>query len=182
MFELFPGNILHGQLTNTVSGGRAVKSQLSYNAGGGYMMGGILTDRTDPTSTKIKYLQQIMQQGGSQHLSTKRLKKSRSLAPGSKYAQPTSHVVLKTKAQKLKALQSKSAKTLVKSKKSKSDLRKENEVITRRLQSYDEIYLSVDFDPTEGLTGQFGEAVTKNGNVEYKVAFSDSAILRMDDS
>merc|ERR1719197_333712 len=130
MFELFPGNILHGQLTNTVSGGRAVKSQLSYSAGGGYMMGGILTDRTDPTSTKIKYLEQKIQQSGSQHLSAKRLKKSRSLAPGSKYAQPTSHIVLKTKAQKLKALQSKNAKTLAKSNKSKSDLRKENEVIT----------------------------------------------------
>ena len=42
--------------------------------------------------------------------------------------------------------------------------------------------MNVAFDPTEGLTGQFGEAVTNNGNVEYKVAFSDSAILRMDDS
>merc|ERR1719473_1288310 len=144
------------------------------------MRGGILTDRSDPSSSKIMYLNQEMQSGGSSKMS-KRSKKSRSLASKSTGAQPTSHIVLKTKTEKqTKELQRKATKELAKAKKTKSELKNQNEMIARRLQQYDEQYLSVEFNPTEGATGELGKAITNDGNLEFRVAFSDSSILRVD--
>ena len=70
-------------------------------------------------------------------------------------------------------------KELVKVKKTK--LQGQNKMVSRKLQSHDELYLSVEFNPAEGATGQLGQAITYDGDREYKIAFSDTAVVRVDD-
>ena len=183
-FDLFPGMPLYGQISRNISAGEVVTSKLVYVAGGGYLRGGIMTDRTDPLSTKIKFLEQYSQSDGNhvmaQEMNKHLRKKSRSLASKSGGAQPTSHIVLKTNNEKqTKKLQRMATKELVKAKKTK--LQTQNKMISRKLQSNGEVYLSVEFNPTEGAIGQLGQAITYDGDREYKIAFSDTAVVRVDD-
>lgn len=189
MFEMPMGPgfsaLLKGELTNTIVNSEAITSQLVYNMGNGMMMGYIYTDRSDPTKVIVKHVEQS--QMGSRRLLdgsagiSMRKARPRSLSGVSRAVKPTSHIVAKSAAAKKEM----TGATEIKKKLSRtraaamSSTKRGRQGDHMHLQNTVTIYLAAEFDSTEGATGPLGTAITDNGSgTQYKVAFSDAAILR----
>jgi hypothetical protein len=148
------------------------------------MKGAIKVDKTDLTNIKIEFLEQVdtslmrrrltTSQTSSRHaIFPIKRKGRRSLTGRSASSRSSPHHVIKSSKQKFDLVRSKEL-----------HLPRANSIVRghsgKDLQALVTTSLIVEYDSTEGASGQKGSAISKDGfsNTQYRIAFSDAAILR----